>query len=297
MQGFNYQQLYQALQDWPYKASATYLANLNRIIFMGELRLIRDLDLDIFEVNDQVALSIGATTVPKPPQSVGIQFTANLSPGTTAATLSTNWTGVTGTYVVTFSDNELQIVTLTNGMNSAAWPSPGLANECTVNARVNSQFVAERSLMVVYNGAPKRLLKRSYDFVQNYVGAAQGQPKYFCDQGPSSLVWQIAPSADANATAVNRRYIDRPPSIVVAGNTWLGDNTGDCLFAACLMESEQFLKADDRFQDMSNKYYQILLPNARGEIQISGRRGDYAPLAPVASLPAPQMPQAAPQGQ
>ncbi len=58
------------------------------------------------------------------------------------------------------------------------------------------------------------------------------------------------------------------------------------------MEAEQWLKVDDRYADMKTKYYDELLPNARGEVMIAARSGVYAPLAPIATIPGPP-PQAA----
>jgi len=81
--------------------------------------------------------------------------------------------------------------------------------------------------------------------------------------------------------------VQRPPSIVVAQNTWLGDNVGQLLFVACLMEAEQWLKVDDRYADLKTKYYEELLPSARGEVHIAMRAGVYAPLTPIASVPGP----------
>src|SRR5579863_1411817 len=280
MQGFSYPQLYSALQVWPLKSSVQYLASLNRIIYLGELRVIIDLNLDIFDVNDQVPLSPGATTVPKPPGSQPIAFTAPISAGDTSATLATPWPGTTGPYVVTFSDNEIQSVTLTQGLTTATWPLP-MAAAATDDAVVNSQFVVERNLWVVYNGQVKAVVKRSYDWIQMYLSAIPGRPYYYADNGQAQ--WLIAPAADANASAVNRRYVQRPPSIVVAQNTWIGDNVGQLLFVACLMESEHWLKADDRYADMKTKYYEELLPTARGEVMLAARSGVYSPLAPIAS--------------
>jgi hypothetical protein len=291
MQGFNYAQLFTALQTWPLKASVKYLADLNRIIYLGELRVIIDLDLDIFDVNDSVVLGVGATAVPKPPGSQPLVFTAPIAQNATSATLAAPWTGTTGPYVVTFSDNEIQSVTLTNAQVTATWPLP-MAATVTVNATVNSQFVIERNLWVVYAGATKALVKRSFDWIQMYLSVLPGRPYYFADHGQGE--WLIAPAADANATAVKRRYVQRPPSIVVAQNTWLGDNVGQLLFVACLMESEQWLKADDRYADMKTKYYEELLPNARGEVMLAARSGVYAPLAPIASIPGPPPAEAAP---
>jgi len=284
MQGFSYAQLYSALQVWPLKSSTQYLASLNRIIYLGELRVIIDLDLDIFDVNDQVAIAPNAAVVPKPAGSQPLVFTAGIALGATTATLASAWTGTTGPYVVTFSDQEIQSVTLTNSATTATWSLP-MAAAVTANAVINSQFVVERNLWVVYSSATKAMVKRSFDFIQNYLGAAAGRPYYFADHGQSE--WLIAPAADANATAVKRRYVQRPPSIVVAQNTWIGDNVGQLLFTACLMEAEQWLKVDDRYADMKTKYYGELLPNARGEVMIAARSGVYAPLAPIASVPGP----------
>jgi len=272
------------MQAWPLKSSVLYQNSLNRMIFFGELRLIRDLDLDIFDVNDQVSIAPAAVSLPKPPGSAPLTFTAPIALGAQSATLAAPWTGTTGSYVVTFSDQEIQAVTLTNGATTATWGLPMAAN-VTANAVISSQFVVERNLWAVYSGATKMMVKRSWDFVTLYAGAAAGRPYYYADQGQGA--WIFAPAADANATAIKRRYVQRPPSIVVAQNTWLGDNVGDLLFAACLMESEHFLKADDRYADMKTKYYEELLPNARGEVMLAARSGVYAPLAPIASVPGP----------
>jgi hypothetical protein len=289
MQGFSYKQLFQAMQDWPLKSSGLYLTNINRMIFMGELRLVRDMDLEIFDVTDQVAVTPGQNIIAKPNGSQPFTFTAPIAQNATNGTLSAAFTGITGVYVVTFSDNEIQAVTLTNGLTTATWPLP-MVNAATVNAVINPLFVAERNLWSIYNGVPKLMVKRSWEFIQNYQAAANGKPIYFADQGTSQ--WITAPAADANTSFIKRRYIQRPQSIVVAQNTYFGDNLGDVLFAACLMESEMFLKADDRYADMKTKYEQELLPSARGEIAIAARAGVYSPLQPVASVPQPAGPPA-----
>ena len=288
MQGFNYQELYSALQVWPLKSSVAYLASLNRLIYLAELRVIIDLDLDIFDVNDSVTVASGATSLQKPSGSQPITFTAPIAQNATSATLASAWTGATGVYVVTFSDNEIQAVTLTKTQTTATWTLP-MAAAVTANAVVNPQMVVERNLWVVYNGVPKTLVKRSWDFVTMYQNAAAGKPLYYADQGLGT--WIFGPAADANTSAILRRYVQRPQSIVVAQNTWIGDNVGQLLFVAALMEAEQWLKADDRYADMKTKYYEELLPNARGEVMLAARSGAYAPLAPIASVPGP--PQAA----
>lgn len=67
MIGFTYAQLLQAMQDWPVNAGANYLGNIPRFVEMGELRLVRDLNLEIFDQTDQTfTLLAGLNLVPKP---------------------------------------------------------------------------------------------------------------------------------------------------------------------------------------------------------------------------------------
>ncbi len=79
------------------------------------------------------------------PQGLGtaVTFTAGLAAGATSATLSVAWpasaTGLyssTGSYLVTFSDGESQLVTLTQGATTATW-STGLTNGVTASAIAN----------------------------------------------------------------------------------------------------------------------------------------------------------------
>jgi hypothetical protein len=290
MLGFNYTQLFAALQAWPVKQNADFLANLNRMIFMGELRLIRDIQLDIFDVNDSQALTAGQTILPKPAGSTPIVFTAPIAQGASSATLANAWGGTTGVYVITFSDNEIQAVTLTNEASTATWPL-SMAAAVTANATLAPLFVVEQSLQVVYSGVNRILRKRSWEFLQLYQQASPGMPLYYADVDTNN--WIIAPATDPNATAVLRKYTSRPVSIVAAGTTWLGDTVGEVLFAACLMEAEMYLKVDDRYNDMKIKYQVELLPAARDELISAWRKGSYAPLQPIATLPQPS-PQAPP---
>lgn len=70
MQGFTYTELFQALQDWPEDTDSTangYLDNIPRIVQMGELRLVRDLNLDLFDVLDTSSVvTLGSRIVTKP---------------------------------------------------------------------------------------------------------------------------------------------------------------------------------------------------------------------------------------
>ena len=73
----------------------------------------------------------------------------------------------------------------------------------------------------------------------------------------------------------------RPQTIVTAGTTWLGNYCGDILLLASLMEAEFYLKADDRFADISGDYDRKLQV-ARVELRNIIRQGDYSPVKPAA---------------
>jgi hypothetical protein len=68
MIGFTYAQLLQAMQDWPENQGANYIGNIPRFVELGELRLVRDLDLEIFDVTDTLYLAAGQNTLAKPPE-------------------------------------------------------------------------------------------------------------------------------------------------------------------------------------------------------------------------------------
>lgn len=67
MEGFTYNQLIAALQSWPVEANSEYTTDLPKIIDLGELRLIKDLNLDIFDQFDStIVVTINNRLVPKP---------------------------------------------------------------------------------------------------------------------------------------------------------------------------------------------------------------------------------------
>ncbi len=214
MTGFTYAELTQALKDWPEDDDPDangYVTNIPRLIRLGETRVVRDLNLDIFDIVDTTPIvTAGSQTVTKP-------------------------TGL----------------------------------------------ISERSMWLITAGVRTPLLKRSKDFITNYAPdpSVTGTPKYYCEK--SATEWTIAPKPVATGT-VESYGVYRPTSLVDTSPSWLGTNCSDLLFAACLMESEHFLKDDDRYKEMREKYYQELLPVARLELRNLIRVGDYAPYKPAA---------------
>lgn len=212
MIGFSYAQLKTALSDWPEESKPEYINNLDRIIYMGEIRLVRELNLELWDkTSTSIVVTAGVREVSKP-----------------------------------------------------------------------TDLIADRSLWLVTGSTYSRLLKRSLAFINNYAPSSTvtGTPKYYADLNETQ--WRVAPYPLAGAN-IDCLYVARPTSIVTAGNTWLGDKAGDLLFACCLLESEQFIKADDRYQDLKSKYYNELLPVARLELRNEIRKGDYSPMQPAAA--------------
>lgn len=66
-QQWTYATLETALQEWPENDNDRYVENIPNLIGLGELRLVRDLDLEIFDTEDDtILLTIGSRLVDKP---------------------------------------------------------------------------------------------------------------------------------------------------------------------------------------------------------------------------------------
>jgi 23S rRNA C2498 (ribose-2'-O)-methylase RlmM len=105
------------------------------------------------------------------------------------------------------------------------------------------------------------------------------RPRYYAELNATQ--WQLAPASDQTYQVVVH-FVQRPQSIVTAGSTWLGNWCGDLLFHASLMEAEDYVKADDRFDDIKNRYDEKL-QIARVEMRNQIRQGDYSPAKATAS--------------
>jgi hypothetical protein len=219
MEGFTYDQLFAALQTWPVNSDQAYRDNLPRIIVLGETRVVRDLNLNIFDIYDDGLL-------------------------------------------------------LTTGDNIIAKPD---------------ELIALRSMrgIVTATGAGFDIEMRSLDYVKSFANdpAVTGRPRYVADL--DELQWCVGTVADDDYT-IEALYVARPDGLSASNqNTWLGDKVGDLIFHACLMEADHYIKADDRYGDISKKYHggdsePGLLTIARAELRNHIRNGDYQPLKPAA---------------
>ena len=89
------------------------------------------------------------------------------------------------------------------------------------------------------------------------AGAVDGVPKYFTDEDEATYKLSPPPAA---AHVMNVRYLSLPPRLVVTTveTNWLTDNVPELLFRACLVESEAFLKGDERIPVWKSDYMELL---------------------------------------
>jgi len=237
--------LRQALQDWPVNAGAAYVAALDTIVGMGELRLVRDLNLEIFDHVTTMVVEAGDRVITKPSNLIATR-SLRLGPETF--------------YLITEDED---VIGLEDG-------SGGVLLESAVDAA---------------DTRTSELEQRSWDFCQEFAPdpVQTGRPRYRNELNDTQ--WEIVPTADARYGAVCRyvrRPTDALNSGAPNATSWLSRSVPDALFSACLMEAEHYLKADDRYADFQKKYETEQLPVARAELRNLVRAGDYSPVRPAA---------------
>lgn len=144
MQGFTYIELTEALQAWPVDSSPEYVDDLDRIIELGELRLIKDLNIELFDtVDTTVVVTAGSVFLTKPTGLLSTRSLRLITAGTRSRltlrsrdwleNYSPNHTTSTGTpkYFTDYSDTQWQIA-----------PVP------LVNATVEAMFVKRPASIV-----------------------------------------------------------------------------------------------------------------------------------------------------
>lgn len=242
---FTWTSLRAALQAWPNDAGAEYLAHLDTLIGLGELRLVRDLNLEIFDHTITMVLDPGERIISKPQNCVVLR-SLRLGPET--------------------------FYILTEG-------------EDTIAMEDGSGVLLTEEAVAVADVGTSAIEQRSWDFCHEFAPDAmqQARPRYYNELTDTQI--EVVPTADARYGVV-MRYVRRPTD-ALSGNSpsatsWLSRNVPDALFAACLMEAENFLKADDRYEDYKRKYQEEILPAARIELRNLIRMGDYAPMRPAA---------------
>ena len=110
-----------------------------------------------------------------------------------------------------------------------------------------------------------------------------GTPKYYAIFGPRSddineLTFILGPTPDAQYDA-ELHYFYYPPSIVVAGDTWLGENFDSALLYGSVLEAYTFLKGDadimtqyrQRYEEAMNLLNTLATGKDRGDAYRNGQ--------------------------
>ena len=97
--------------------------------------------------------------------------------------------------------------------------------------------------------------------------SATGVPRFYALFNDATFV--VSPTPD-DFYEVELHYFYEPPSIVDAGNSWLGDNTESVLFYGCLVEAYTYMKGDADLQALYRQRYD----EALGRLKVLGEGQD-----------------------
>lgn len=207
---FNYTTLKQALIDMEEETGTDFASFIDTIIPLAEDKLLRDLDLEIFDISAASTFGVASPWLAKPTDMVALR-----------------------TMHYTDADGNFQLIE-----------------------------------------------PRSYEFCKDYwpnASTTTATPKYAAEYSDTN--WLIA-GTPASGLTVTIRYIHRPDGMT-SGNpaTWLGTHTGDLLYFACLVVSEQFLKADNRMPMWKQDYAERL---AAAILELKpDQRDNYMPMTAI----------------
>lgn len=207
---FTYATLKQALIDMEEEVGTDFSSFIDTIIPLAENKVLRDLDLEIFDISAASTFGASSPWLAKPTDMVALR--------------SMHFTDATGNFNL--------------------------------------------------------IEPRSYEFCKDYWPndtTTTATPKYAAEFSDSN--WLIA-GTPSSGLVVTVRYIHRPAGLTSTNQTtWLGTHVGDLLYFACLVVSEQFLKADSRTALWKQDYIDRL----RGAIVElkPDQRDNYMPLTAI----------------
>jgi hypothetical protein len=204
---FTYNTLVSALQTVTEDTGSEYLAFIPTIIQLAEDKILRDLDLELFDTVTALAFTASNPLLTKP----------------------------TGT-------------------------------------------ITTRSLHYVNASNNRTLLElRSWEYVNDYwpnPATTTATPKYYAEY--SATQWHVA-GTPSGTNVVYARCVVRPTGLTSGNqNTWLSNYMGDLMLYACLVCSEQYLKADNRIGVWTADYLSRLSA-AKVELRQEDRV-DYTPM-------------------
>lgn len=121
------------------------------------------------------------------------------------------------------------------------------------------------------------LQRRTYEWCIDFEPdvANVGAPVYYAELNETDYF--VVPAPDL-AYPVVLREIAQPDALSIGTqNTWLGDQQGDILLDACMIEAEQYTKSDEYDVGKWKQFYSEKLPTRRMELR-DLIRSDYSPI-------------------
>jgi hypothetical protein len=135
---------------------------------------------------------------------------------------------------------------MTNGVNTLAKPTG---------------FLISRAVFYIDADADERVFlePRSREYVLDYWKSTvnYAPPVYHSDgYNTAQILISPPPDLDYQWGAI---YMKRPDGLTSSNaTTWLGDNVGDCLLHACLIETEKFDIEDERLPMWTTEYARLV---------------------------------------
>lgn len=133
-----------------------------------------------------------------------------------------------------------------------------------------TDFLASYALAVKSaTGVYSYLLEKEVGYINEAFPdpSVTGVPRFYALFNDDTFV--VSPTPD-DFYEVELHYFYEPPSIVEAGNSWLGDNTESVLFYGCLVEAYTYMKGDADLQAL----YRARYDEALGRLKVLGEGQD-----------------------
>jgi hypothetical protein len=154
---------------------------------------------------------------------------------------------------------------------------PALKRNATSNFVSGNKYLASPTdFLAAYSMAVKSatgvysyMLEKEVGYINEAFPdpSATGVPRFYALFNADTFVVSPTPN---DYYEVELHYFYEPPSIVEAGNSWLGDNTESVLFYGCLVEAYTYMKGDADLQAL----YRARYDEALGRLKVLGEGQD-----------------------
>lgn len=254
----NYAELSAAIQSYTENSDTAFVAEIPTFVQQAEQRIYNAVQLANLRKNVTGSLSTGNKYLSCPSDFLSVYSLAVFLQANTTATGSVGQSTIT-------------VASPTNIRVGMYVSNTGIANGTTVVLVEGSVVTLSQPNIGPVSGATSfqgdytYLLNRDVNYMREIYPNPlhRGTPKYYSIFGPRSdsedeLTFILGPTPDANYGA-ELHYYYYPESIVVTGNTWLGDNFDSVLLYGSLVEAYTWMKGDQDIMSLyDNKFKEAL---------------------------------------